>query len=167
MTCEVKRWRARRHDLSGHGPRSDGPLAEEHGAQRPSRLAERQTSMTDADQAQAIAERYVAVWNERDDACRRRLIAELWAPDGEHFVGAKEVRGHEALEHRVVGSHVRNVVEGGHHFRAAPGARALKDVVTFHWEMRPEGRDEVVAGGLEFLLLDEGGRIRADYMFPL
>lgn len=121
----------------------------------------------DAERAQDLAERYVAVWNETDDARRREQIAQLWPADGTHFVGQRDVRGHAALEQRVLGSHVKNVREGDHLFRAAPGARALQDVVTFRWEMTPAGRDEVVAAGLEFVILDDQGRIRADYMFPL
>lgn len=30
----------------------------------------------------AFVERYVTVWNEPDAAVRRRMIEELWAPDG-------------------------------------------------------------------------------------
>jgi len=119
------------------------------------------------DNAQKLADRYVAVWNETDAVRRRQSIADLWALDGEHYVGTQEVRGYEALEKRIVGSHVKNVRDGGHRFRAARDARALHDVVTFHWEMLPADREEVVAAGLEFLIIDAEGRIRIDYQFVL
>ena len=45
--------------------------------------------------------------------------------------------------------------------------RALHDAVTFHWEMLPADSEKVVATGLEFLLVDGQGRIRADYQFFL
>ena len=115
--------------------------------------------------AQSLAERYVAVWNETDPDRRRRQIAQLWAPDGLHYVGEREARGYEALERRITGSHDKNVRDGGYRFRAANGARALRDIVTFDWEMLPSGRDEVVARGLEVLLLDSTGHIRVDYQF--
>ena len=119
------------------------------------------------DNAQALADRNVAVWNETDAEQRRRSIAELWIPAGEHYVGTREVRGHEALEQRIIGSYEHNVRDGGHRFRAAQDARALRDVVTFHWEMlRTEG-GEVVATGFEFLIVDPQGRIRIDYQFFL
>jgi hypothetical protein len=121
----------------------------------------------DMDNAQKLADKYVAVWNETDAVRRRQSIADLWVPDGEHYVGTQEVRGYEALEKRIVGSHVKNVRDGGHRFRAARDARALHDVVTFHWEMLPAGREEVVAAGLEFLIIDAEGRIRIDYQFVL
>ncbi|QCI67569.1 hypothetical protein [Phreatobacter stygius] len=116
-------------------------------------------------QAQALAERYVAVWNEKNPAARRRQIAELWAPKGEHFVKTREVRGYEALEARVTGSHETNVVSKNQHFRVVANAQALQDTITFNWEMVANGTGEVTAVGLEFLHLDGAGRILVDYQF--
>ena len=59
--------------------------------------------------AQALADRYVAVWNERDEGSRRTAIAALWVPEGQHYVQGQEVRGHDALEKRIRGSHEKNV----------------------------------------------------------
>jgi hypothetical protein len=43
--------------------------------------------------AYELCDRYVAVWNERDPKRRRAMVAELWAPDGEHLlVPPQEVR---------------------------------------------------------------------------
>lgn len=123
--------------------------------------------MTDAKpiNAQALADRYVAVWNETDDERRRATIAALWVPDGQHYAGTREACGYEALEARIRGSHEKNVRDDGNRFRAASNARLLHDVVTFHWEMLPADSDAVLATGLEFLAVDEGGRILADYQF--
>lgn len=115
--------------------------------------------------AQSLADRYVAVWNETDPDRRRQQIAQLWVPEGRHYVGERKAHGYEALEVRITGSHDKNVRDGGYRFRAANDARALSDIVTFHWEMLPSGRDEVVARGLEILLLDDSGRILVDYQF--
>jgi len=116
---------------------------------------------------QSLADSYVAVWNETDPARRRLAIAELWAPDGEHFVAEREARGYDALEKRITGSHEKNVRDGGHRFRAARDARALRDVVTFHWEMLPAVGETVVARGLEILVVNDWGRIVTDYQFVL
>jgi hypothetical protein len=118
--------------------------------------------MTDAQQ---LADRYAAVWNEVDPAARQKSIAELWAPDGVHYVRTLEVRGYAALEKRITDSHNKNVRDGGNRFRAAQNAQALRNVITFNWEMIPAGRSEVLAVGLEFLVLDERGRIVGDYQF--
>jgi len=116
--------------------------------------------------AQALADRYVAVWNETDAERRRAGIAALWVPDGQHYVGERAVRGYEALEARVRGSHEKNVRDDGNRFRAASNARQLHDVVTFTWEMLPAKSDTVLATGLEVLAVDAKGRILVDYQFP-
>jgi|EndMetStandDraft_2_1072991.scaffolds.fasta_scaffold187418_2 hypothetical protein len=117
------------------------------------------------DSLQNLVDRYVAVWNETDATRRRQQIAALWVDDGEHYVGTRAVRGHEALERRIQESHEKNFKVGGNRFRAAQDARRLHDVVTFHWEMLPANSDTILGRGLEFLIVDEAGQIRADYMF--
>jgi hypothetical protein len=114
---------------------------------------------------QQIADRYAAVWNEKDGASRRRMIEQIWAPDGQHFVGTREAKGYDALETRVTGSHEKNVRDNGNRFRARADARQLRNAVTFHWEMLRGSSDEVASVGLEFLLVDEDGRIVVDYQF--
>jgi hypothetical protein len=117
--------------------------------------------------AQRLADRYVAVWNETDPERRRQAIAGLWTPDGRHYVDTREARGYPALEQRITGSHEKNVRDGGHRFRAAQDARALRDAVAFHWEMLPAESERVVAAGFEFLILNDEGRILVDYQFVL
>jgi hypothetical protein len=113
-----------------------------------------------------LAVRYVAVWNETDASRRRQQITDLWAPEGKHYVGTREVQGFDDLEIRVRDSHEKNVRDNGNRFRAVPGSiRRLQDVVTFHWEMLPKQSDTVLGRGLEFMIVDDKGRIRADYMF--
>jgi hypothetical protein len=114
---------------------------------------------------QMLADRYVAVWNEKDEARRRDAIATLWVPDGRHFVGKRAVQGYEDLEKRVRGSHEKNVRDDGNRFRAAPGARRLRDIVTFYWEMHPSDADTALVRGMEFLIINNEDRILADYQF--
>lgn len=115
--------------------------------------------------AQTLADRYVAVWNEADANNRRAAVAALWVPDGQHYVAGREARGYEALEERIRGSHEKNVRDNGNRFRAARDARRLRDVVTFHWEMLRADGATVLATGLEFLIIDDDGRVLADYQF--
>jgi len=115
--------------------------------------------------AQQLAERYVALWNEPEAAARREAIERLWRPDGVHYVAAREARGYAALEERVLGSHDKNVRAAGYLFRAVKNARALREVVTFNWEMIRPSRGEVLATGLEFLQIDDAGRIASDFQF--
>jgi hypothetical protein len=114
-----------------------------------------------------LADRYVALWNETDAGARRAAIATLWVPEGEHFVRTLQVKGYEALEQRVIGSHEKNVRYGGFRFRATGDAQLLQNAVMFHWEMVPAAGGPVAALGLEFLLLAGDGRIAVDYQFIL
>ena len=115
---------------------------------------------------QEIANRYAALWNETDPEARRRGIADFFAPDAEHYVRTREAKGYAALEQRIIGSHEKNVRDGGYRFRAAPGAQLLRKVVTFNWEMVPASApDKVVAVGLEFIILGDDCRALTDYQF--
>ena len=114
-----------------------------------------------------LADRYVAVWNETDAAARRAAIAQLWVPEGEHYVRSLQVKGYEALEQRVIGSQEKNVQRGGFRFVAAGDAQFLHGTVMFHWHMVPAAGGPVAALGLEFLVLAEDGRIAVDYQFIL
>jgi hypothetical protein len=108
--------------------------------------------------AQALAERYVAVWNEPDAEARRRVIVTLWAPEGIHCARTIEARGHEALEKRVTASHERNVRDRG--------SRDLRDLALFGWVMHPaDAPGQIEATGHAVLLMDGEGRIVADYLF--
>ena len=50
-------------------------------------------------------------------------------------------------------------------YRAAPTARLRGDVVTFRWEMLLADSETVLASGLEFLIVDDDGRILVDHPF--
>jgi len=115
---------------------------------------------------ESLAHRYVAVWNETDASRRRQQIADLWAPEGSHYVGERHVQGFEDLERRVRDSHEKNVRDNGNRFRAVSGSiHRLRDVVAFHWEMLPQQGETALGRGLEFVIVNDKGRIVADYMF--
>jgi acyl-CoA thioesterase len=101
--------------------------------------------------AQHLAEHYVAIWNETDPSARRSAIAQLWHPDGRHYVKTLQVQGHDALQKRVAGSHEKNVRDAGYVFRAVRNAQQLPSVITFNWEMVKPATGEVVATGLELV----------------
>ena len=112
--------------------------------------------------AQTLADRYVAAWNERDADRRRNAIAALWSPDALRHGGERE---YQVLEKRILGPREKNSGRDGARFRAIRNAHRLSDVVTFRWEMLPADSETVLASGLEFLIVDDEGRILLDHPF--
>jgi hypothetical protein len=135
--------------------------------------------MTDT---QTLAEKYLALWNEPDADRRRRTIAELWTEDGRHILqppqeirdiaaqpgiglpAILEARGYEEIDARVTSAYEHWVASEGLSFRGRDDADRLGDVVKFHWEaVAKDG--ELIAVGLDFLVLAADGRIERDYTF--
>ena len=112
--------------------------------------------------AQALADRYVAAWNEPDAAKRSSALAALWSREA---VGDKGPRGYAALTRLTPAKPGRNSGREGIRYRAARTARLRGDVVTFRWEMLLTGSETVLASGLEFLIVDDEGRILVDHPF--
>jgi hypothetical protein len=112
--------------------------------------------------AQALADLYVAAWNEPDAAKRTSAIAALWAPDA---LGHSGGRGYAPLSKLTLAIPAKNGRREGIRFRAAPSARLRGDVVTFRWEMLLTESETVLASGLEFLIVDGDGRILVDHPF--
>src|SRR5918992_3769316 len=126
--------------------------------------------------ATELAEKYVALWNEPDATQRRLMIAELWTEDGRHILqppqeirgiavrpglamtAILEARGYDAIEARAASAYEHWVGSEGLSFRSCDDAERLGDVVKFHWEGVAKN-DEVVAVGLNFLVLTASGRI--------
>ncbi|HYH32209.1 MAG TPA: hypothetical protein VD903_17710 [Pseudonocardia sp.] len=130
----------------------------------------------------ALAEKYLAVWNEPDADQRRLMIAELWTEDGRHILqppqeiraiaaqpgigmtAILEAQGHEEIEARATSVYEYWVGSEGFSFRGRNDADRLSDVVKLHWEaVAADGT--VFAVGLSFLVLAADGRIKRDYTF--
>ena len=112
--------------------------------------------------AQALADRYVAAWNEADSSKRSSAIAALWAPEA---LGHNGTHGYAARTKVTLAAPGTSMRHEGVRYRAAPTARLRGDVVTFRWEMLLADSETVLAGGLEFLIVDDDGRILVDHPF--
>ena len=112
----------------------------------------------------ALVARYVAVWNEPDAAVRRRMIEELWVPEGANFTKANEWRGYAALEARVRGAYEKWVRDGGCLFRTQ-SADTHHGAALVVWEMVAIADGRVISVGQGLLVLSGDGRIREDYQF--
>ena len=132
--------------------------------------------------AAELAEKYLALWNEPDADLRRRMVEELWTEEGRHVLqppqeiraiaaqpgigltAILEARGYDEIEARAASAYDHWVASEGLRFRGRGDADRLRDVVQFHWEA-VAGDGEVVAVGLDFLVLAADGRIERDYTF--
>ncbi len=112
----------------------------------------------------ALARRYVELWNGGDDGERRRSIRELFADDASHVAPRIAVRGYDELEARVARSQQRWIVEEGCRFVLRGDPNGHHNVVRFTWEMR-SARGTIEAVGTEILVLGADGKIAAVYQF--
>ncbi|THA78969.1 nuclear transport factor 2 family protein [Streptomyces sp. A0642] len=113
----------------------------------------------------ALAHRYIAMWNEPDPDLRRALVDGLFAPACVHFTPTREVRGRADMLERVRDAHAQWVAPGKHHFRAVPGADGHHGAVRFTWEMADTATGAAVSAGSDFLVLDPTGLIVSDHQF--
>src|SRR5918995_2937983 len=125
-------------------------------------IAPRETRTKEAEQ---LADRYLALWNEPDPERRRQMIAELWTEDGSHIlqppeeireVAARpgiglsavlEARGYAELDARAASAYEEWVGAQGLTFRRRDDVEPLHDVVKFTWEAVDKD-GEVAAVGL-------------------
>ncbi|HTW10169.1 MAG TPA: hypothetical protein VME46_21885 [Acidimicrobiales bacterium] len=113
----------------------------------------------------AFVERYVALWNEPDAEVRRRTIEDLWAPDGANYTQSMQAVGYDALDRRVTSAYNDYVGSGKYFFRSHSPAVGHHGAVKVTWEMVTVPEEEVASIGIEFLVLDEQGRITSDHQF--
>jgi hypothetical protein len=113
------------------------------------------------------ADRYLHLWNEPDAPARRRLIEELWAPGGSNSTPARIAVGYDEIETRVTASFTTYVGTGVYRFRPARPTVSHHGTVLVSWEMERLEDATVASVGLEFLTLDDAGRVISDHQFLL
>ena len=117
-----------------------------------------------ANDAEDLAERYVAMWNETEAAARLRRIDELFAPDGAYVNEASAARGRAAIEAEARETQDATIAKG-FRFSTAGFSQTHHNVAQFRWRLRPVAGDADTAVGSDFVILDDQGRIRFDYQF--
>jgi hypothetical protein len=112
-----------------------------------------------------LVDRYVDLWNEADPAQRRATVEALWASDGANYTPTIEAIGFDQIDQRVTRSYDKYIGTGQFRFRRGGPALAHHQAVKVQWEMVETATDGVASVGLEFLVLDDDGRIRSDHQF--
>ena len=103
------------------------------------------------------------------DALRLRAnglsMREIAASPGLGLAATLEARGHAELEARATASYEHWVASEGLTFRGGEDAERLGEVVKFRWEAVAQDGGDVMAVGLNVLVLAADGRIDRNYTF--
>ncbi|EPE98279.1 nuclear transport factor 2 family protein [Rhizobium grahamii] len=113
--------------------------------------------MTDAN---TLAQRYIAIWNETEVARRSALIAESWHEAGTYIDPVMRGVGHDQISALVEAVHARFP---GFRFALLGTADGYGDNLRFSWGLGPTGADHVIKG-TDFAVL-EGGRLKTVHGF--
>jgi len=100
--------------------------------------------------ANVIATRYIAAWNERDAVRRRRLIADLWADDASFRDPVAAGDGLAGIDQVIAGIQARFP---DFRFTQVGQADGFGDFVRLTWELGPSGGEAPIQGS-DFLTLE-------------
>jgi hypothetical protein len=115
--------------------------------------------------ANAFADRYVALWNELDPDCRRERLMSLYEPDALYvFYRRDPLRGWAAILGQL--AYTQRIYQPlGYTFRSTHGAYGGRHLVVLGWAMVSTADGELEMSGQDVIVLSGAGRIRADYQF--
>jgi hypothetical protein len=108
------------------------------------------------DDFDALAQRYIASWNETDPTLRRRAIDALYTEDARYVDPMAVADGREAIAATIA------AVQGqfpGFRFRLVGPVDAHHDQARFTWEFGPDGMDAPIIG-FDVAVTDSQGRLR-------
>lgn len=100
--------------------------------------------------AKTIADRYIAVWNERDPAARRARLAREWTGDARYADPLAAVAGVDEIDALIAGVHQRFP---DFTFRLVGSPDGYGDKVRFSWGLGHEAAGEMPIEGTDFAVL--------------
>jgi hypothetical protein len=106
--------------------------------------------------AQALADHYIAAWNETDADARRALIARTWAEDATYVDPIMTGAGHDQISAMIGAAQAQFP---GFHFVLTGKVDAYADKMRFTWGAGPTGATPVVEGA-DFVVL-AGEKLKA------
>ena len=90
-----------------------------------------------------VIARYLACWNEKDPAGRRKLIDEVWAEDAVYVDPLVEAHGRDEIDATIAAAQGQFP---GLVFTLAGGVDAHHRQARFNWGLGPEGSEPLVLG---------------------
>lgn len=107
-------------------------------------------------QANAIAETYIAAWNETDAGRRRALLARGWTENASYVDPLAQGRGYDEIDALIGAVQSRFP---GFRFALEGPVEAHNDRLRFSWTLGPETERDLIRG-TDFALI-EGGRLNS------
>ena len=102
--------------------------------------------------AAQIADRYIAVWNETNQARRRALLAESWVENATYVDPLMSGEGREQIGALVAAVHERFP---GFRFKLEGRADGYQDKVRLSWALGPETEADMIKG-TDFIVVEDG-----------
>jgi SnoaL-like domain len=112
----------------------------------------RRRKMRDPDM---VANDYLALWNDADDASRRRRLTEQWTASARYVDPMMAGDGPQGIGDMIAAARAQFP---GHAFSLKGKPDGHGAFVRFSWTLAPKGSSPV-AGGTDIVRLDETGRI--------
>jgi hypothetical protein len=102
-----------------------------------------------------IANQYLAIWNERDAAARRAMIARTFSLDASYIDPMMRGAGHDGIDAMIAGAQSHFP---GHRFALDGTPDGHNDLVRFSWTLAaPDGQR--VASGMDVATVAADGRL--------
>jgi hypothetical protein len=117
--------------------------------------------MTDADK---VLDQYLGVWNEHDADRRHELVGELYVSTAYYANQSADYQGIAEVE-RAVTRNYDGFLSKGYTFEMAEGAAAHHGSVRVPWRMLAPDGTTVAAAGMQFLSIDDSGKVARDIQF--
>ena len=105
-----------------------------------------------------VVDSYIDAWNERDPDARRALVATTFADDADYVDPLMSGHGIAEIDAMIAAAQ-QQFPE--HVFTLAAGPDEHNGRVRFSWTLAPWDTGEPVAGGTDFALLGDDGRLRS------
>ena len=105
--------------------------------------------------AQTIAQRYIACWNEVDGTTRRQLVEALWTEDSHYADPMMQAHGQDGIAALIGGVHAKFP---GCRFALAGQADGHGPHIRFSWSLIPNG-GQPLARGTDFAAVAPDGRL--------
>lgn len=108
--------------------------------------------------AVTIVERYLAIWNETDQAQRRALIAQTWSDDATYLDPMMVGDGPDGIDAMIAGVQQQ---AAGLTFRQVGAADSHHECVRFSWELVGPNGGEPIYAGTDFGVMAADGRLQS------